>query len=131
MADADKRTCSKCREPKPLTSFRVRRCRGRNDYRSGSCSDCEALYHRDRVAGKRKSPEWRHSRWITNLKSKYRITKEQDFFCALCLEPQTCSCGECVRSLLCDNCNKMLGHAKDNPAVLRRAALYVEVRNIA
>lgn len=31
-----------------------------------------------------------------------------------------------VRGLLCFHCNTMLGHAKDNATILRRAALYLE-----
>lgn len=37
------------------------------------------------------------------------------------------SCGKCVRGLLCSNCNnRVLGGAKDNPAILRAAADYLE-----
>lgn len=31
-----------------------------------------------------------------------------------------------VRALLCINCNKALGHMKDDPALLRAAAEYIE-----
>jgi len=31
-----------------------------------------------------------------------------------------------LRGLLCDNCNHMLGHAKDNPKILRWGAEYLE-----
>jgi len=33
-----------------------------------------------------------------------------------------------VRGLLCHHCNKMLGHVRDNPAVLEAAARYVRER---
>lgn len=149
MADVDSKTCNGCDELKPASDFRERKTKGRKTYTSGTCRTCEATYHRERVEIKKQNPTWRHARWITNLKSKYSITKEQyidkmleqDFRCALCLEPQSSwvvdhdhaccdkerSCGSCVRSLLCDNCNKMLGHARDNTATLRRAAEYLEV----
>lgn len=32
-----------------------------------------------------------------------------------------------VRGLVCVNCNFVLGHAKDDPAILRAAAAYLEV----
>lgn len=36
------------------------------------------------------------------------------------------SCGDCVRGLLCDDCNLVLGRLRDNVATLRRLADYVE-----
>lgn len=36
------------------------------------------------------------------------------------------SCGGCIRGLLCNGCNVGLGHLKDNPELMRRAADYIE-----
>lgn len=36
------------------------------------------------------------------------------------------SCGRCIRGLLCNDCNQALGRLHDDPALLRRAADYVE-----
>lgn len=35
-------------------------------------------------------------------------------------------CPNCVRGLLCQPCNKMLGHGRDDPAMFERAAEYLK-----
>jgi hypothetical protein len=51
------------------------------------------------------------------------------FFCVdhdhNCCE-ETSSCGDCVRGLLCWNCNIALGHLRDDPEVIRGLADYLE-----
>jgi hypothetical protein len=37
-------------------------------------------------------------------------------------------CRYCVRGLLCESCNSMLGRARDNSAVLRAGADYLDLR---
>ena len=37
------------------------------------------------------------------------------------------SCGKCIRSLLCGLCNISIGGFKDNPALCRMAANYLEI----
>jgi hypothetical protein len=71
--------------------------------------------------------------------------KEQGGACAICGIPPTTkrlavdhdhaccpgvkSCGGCVRKLLCENCNHLLGKAEDNAARLRAAADYLDEWN--
>lgn len=79
------------------------------------------------------------NRNFANIKSRYGLTEadfrsmmdEQEHRCAICNEKSKAlvvdhdhSNGQ-VRGLLCQACNKMLGMAKDNPAVLRAASLYI------
>jgi hypothetical protein len=60
---------------------------------------------------------------------------EQNGVCAICQKEDPCnrllavdhchSSGK-IRALLCAACNKALGGFKDNPDILRKAALYIE-----
>jgi hypothetical protein len=94
-----------------------------------------------------------HRRW--NLEARYGVTLEvcemlaasQDYRCALCGVPEAslppiktkwrteyprhlhldhCHSTNRVRALLCPACNKGLGSFRDNVAVIRRAANYLE-----
>jgi Recombination endonuclease VII len=56
------------------------------------------------------------------FKDKRDIHIDHDHSCC----PGKRSCGECIRGLLCSACNNGLGRFRDNPAVLRRAARYIE-----
>jgi hypothetical protein len=86
-------------------------------------------------------PRWHRKYW---LKKQFNITLEeyeklfnnQDGKCAICGEHQD-NVGKTlsvdhdhftdeIRGLLCYNCNLLLGHAKDNPYILRKALEYLE-----
>jgi hypothetical protein len=54
--------------------------------------------------------------------STRRLAVDHDHGC--CDGPT--SCGRCVRGLLCKPCNRLLGHVRDDPETLRRAARYLE-----
>lgn len=83
------------------------------------------------------------------LKSKYGLTLEeydkllehQGGLCAICekvprgrggLAPvdHDHETGD-IRGILCSNCNHMLGHAKDDPGILRAGAAYLEARRLS
>ena len=69
----------------------------------------------------------------------YLIEKHQKFKCAICEtdKPQIfdkwqidhCHKTNNVRGLLCENCNKLLGYAKDNQTILKNAIMYLNVIN--
>jgi hypothetical protein len=98
---------------------------------------------------KTKPEEWRKAIGRkSNLKLRYNLTPQeyetklasQDYKCALCgrdandnvrrgkVEPlcvDHCHTTKKLRDLLCFHCNSFLGHAKDNPEVLTKAAQYL------
>jgi hypothetical protein len=54
--------------------------------------------------------------------TKGSLSVDHDHNCC----PGTGSCGECVRGLLCSNCNRALGLLKDSVKVLRSAIDYLD-----
>ncbi len=88
----------------------------------------------------------RHKHALT----QYRITQadydgmlaDQKYVCAICRQPESAlmrgatrrlSVDHChdtgrVRGLLCMHCNHAIGKLKDSPALLRRAADYLEAK---
>jgi hypothetical protein len=73
------------------------------DYQGGACAICQ------RAKGIRKALSVDHDHAVAVLDGH---------------EPDK-GCPNCVRGLLCASCNKMLGHARDDPAMFIRAAEYI------
>jgi len=90
-----------------------------------------------------------YRRYQMKLKYKLSLTdydemlKKQNGKCAICLIEQSelkhslyvdhdrscCSgsesCGDCIRGLLCNNCNFAIGHFKDNETIMKSAIKYI------
>lgn len=138
-----RKTCSRCKVNKPVTEF-YRRGDKRGEYQA-SCRDCVA----DSAARRKESdPLMDHRRhvWV-----KYRLRYDkyeamlaaQGGRCAICCTddpgmgrrwaidhdhaccPTEKSCGRCVRGLLCHQCNRLLGDARDSVETLRAAIDYL------
>jgi hypothetical protein len=71
-----------------------------------------------------------------SLEEYDRILAEQSHGCAICSKPPKeayakvlhvdhCHTTNAIRGLLCDNCNHLLGNAKDNVSILIRAIEYL------
>lgn len=109
-------------------------------YKSWRANNAERIRRYKRVKFKSLSAEERSRR---KLLARYGLTMEayQDMLfsqggvCKICgsrcdkkfrLSVDHCHTTQQVRGLLCDDCNNMLGRAKDNPEVLRKAAEYLD-----
>jgi hypothetical protein len=105
------------------------------------CATC----HRARLAAARDSRRSARALAVYGVTSDLyaEILAEQGGTCAICGRatgrtkalaidhdhsccPSGQSCGQCVRGLLCGPCNRLVGHLRDDPAALRRAADYLE-----
>lgn len=133
------KTCSKCGETKLIDSFGNKKG-GKNGLMS-YCKECN-IKQRKRWYQKNKEKVK-----DTHYKYKFGITSEQydnkllkqNFCCAICekhmaynkrrLVVDHCHTTNKVRALLCDNCNVLLGHAKDSVEVLQKAISYLKEHN--
>jgi hypothetical protein len=135
--------CNKCKEEQPITAFHMT---GIGEKRRKTCKICR---NNEKRVNRQHNPE-QHRGY--ELKRRYKITVYQfnliltlqNKRCALCgsIEPggqgtwhvdhdHNCclgatSCGKCIRGLLCTNCNSVLGFAKDNKLILKKAIKYLE-----
>lgn len=148
MTDAEKhpspgfQRCGACYEVLPQDCFTVDNRKSRRI--ASNCRECARLYVKDRYEtldeGAKQS--WRER----YLRNNYGITSEeydamfasQGGGCAICGAPpdgtkyhKRLSVDHdhetgAIRGLLCTPCNQALGSMRDNPAVLRAAAAYLE-----
>lgn len=139
---SDQKQCNQCNEIKSLIDF----YKNKSGYRS-SCKKC---------VGKNNKKNKNVNRYRTNLlQLRYKLTLDQykqmwidqKGCCAICKRNQNefvyalsvdhnhecCpgrkSCGKCIRGLLCQDCNLMIGNSNDNPQNLLNAFDYIKKYN--
>ena len=130
-----KHGCTRCKVVKPLSEYA--------GTTTAHCRDCFNADRRDRLTP---------AHYRLQVLKKYRLTPaafeeildRQSGRCAICRTdvpggrhgiwhidhdhrccPGSSSCGNCVRGLLCQNCNLFLGNAKDDPVILLAAVRYL------
>ena len=136
------KTCTKCKEAKPLTSFgKHKKHKDGLRYR---CKECEAI---DRLEKRKINLETNYlglrlKERSSNLKRIFGLSIEeydkkariQNNVCAIC--SKVCKTGKRlavdhdhltgkIRELLCGNCNGGLGKFQDSPQLLEKAAEYL------
>lgn len=62
----------------------------------------------------------------SNFPGRNSFHVDHDHFCC----PGEKTCGNCVRGLLCENCNHGLGNLKDDVKILKKAIEYLETRGV-
>src|SRR5262245_38575161 len=107
--------CAHCQEPVPYKSGRRRYC----------SNECQLAAQRDRsrwrVKGLEEDPGSRGICALCRAVGR-RLDIDHDHRCC----PGERACGECFRGMLCRSCNVGLGLFQDDPALLRKAARYIE-----
>ncbi len=131
------KTCSGCKETQPIKNFY--KDKNRKDGHYVRCRKCQAEYsrnYRKRFPNKSTNSTIKYRYGIT-LEEYTTKLREQFDCCAIC---STAFPGgkkksffidhnhktNQVRGLLCRECNLMIGHAKDDPDILREAIRYLE-----
>ena len=149
---AQMKKCNTCKEWKTLDQYHKEE--HRTDGLEGWCKTCKIAYDRDyraRNPGKQAVADRKASlkrKWGLSIDDYQMMFDVQDGVCAICGKPETAvqngrvlrlavdhdhaccrgrrSCGKCIRSLLCSNCNNGLGRFNDNSTSLRNAADYLD-----
>lgn len=131
------RVCRSCEERKSMAVFQWTADR---KYRVRVCTACQVVKARERRDENREQVT--RNSFITNLRTKYAMTEEdyhslmaaQGGGCAICRDdfsggtPHVDHCHQtgAVRGILCFRCNTAIGKLRDDPALLRAAATYLE-----
>lgn len=130
------RMCKVCTLRQPMTAFHYA---NRKTSRRRVCKGCCETRRKDWRAENPAEASARDRR--RTLKTKYGISEDkfwemlvdQEFSCATCHVKLTKATTHIdhdhrsgiVRGLLCFNCNVAIGHFRDNPVLMERAASYV------
>jgi hypothetical protein len=132
------KTCKRCLEEKSTDDFYSFYDKWSDkNYVGARCKPCHQQYRRDSATTSR-------NRKAEKLQLRYGLTFEQweqmreneSFSCMICginedemskkLDVDHCHNSGKVRGLLCNPCNNMLGHARDNVDILEAAVKYLK-----
>ena len=144
--------CSTCSKVLPLEAFRTSGSKADGTpKRRSNCKDCGREAERERYArcGNRKTPEKQRG---YSIKHKYGISLDewnaildrQGGVCAVCERvakrwatdhdhsccPGERTCGECVRSILCSQCNTALGLLGESVERALALVAYMEASHV-
>jgi len=119
-----RKRCSKCRDWLPVAEFYPLRSGATRDGLSTNCNLCDRLFRYHITAHQYRellAAQGGSCAICGRVPTEFHVDHDH----ACCPERKR-SCGQCVRGLLCPDCNGALGLMADAPERLRRAAAYLE-----
>jgi hypothetical protein len=149
MSDEITKKCPNCETEKPLTEYHKSKSSKSKLKIQPYCKSCGIIKQRNWINN---NPDLYNAQKLRQRLKRFNLTVDQydDLLakqngeCAVCgtvlsslptsrlsvdHDHACCSgptsCGNCVRGLLCTNCNSGLGHFKDNPNLLLSAIRYL------
>lgn len=135
--------CPKCETERPLTEFYVQKSGRRAGKPTSWCKVCAAVKSKAYYAVNADKAKAAHKRWVEKNRDRVKKHKIKSAFglepheydampkvCVICGTTENLCVDHShrtgrVRGLLCAPCNKGLGHFRDDPTLLLRAADYV------
>jgi hypothetical protein len=139
------KTCSDCRETKPVGDFYLRSDRKTPRSRCKAChrAKCNQRWHSDEALRDRNYDGWLRLTYSISLSDYNALAGNQGWACAICgLDPQIigadqsrharrlnvdhCHATGRVRGLLCGSCNRSLAVLERNASWTTRATAYLE-----
>ena len=127
MLQQDTKVCTKCGVDQPLTNYHKKGSGLRSE-----CKSCKAAYSKEyhqrpevRMAATKAAKRYRYGLTTDEVEALETVKR-----CAICHGPgeviDHCHDTGRLRGVLCHPCNQSLGKMHDSPALLRRAAKYLE-----
>ena len=129
--------CIKCKKILPKRNFWFRSNR-RFGARMSECKKCQserAKKWREKNPNEAKNREIQRSYGIS-LKDYLEMKEKQQLLCAICKKKEILVIDHnhkngIVRGLLCQSCNHLLGNAKEDISILKKAILYLNEQKIS
>lgn len=119
-------SCSVCEELLPIEAFQ----KSRQNQPGQPCTKCISKYRKASYDPIKAKTRWLKSLYNLSTEDYDRMFDTQQGLCVICGNPVSVVDHDhktgFVRSLLCNSCNTGLGSFRDNPELLRSAAVYLE-----
>ena len=123
--------CTKCNQTKPIAEFN-KQAKAKDGYQP-YCRPCQSEISKDWY---KENPSKNYlQKYGITIEDKAEMAKAQGDRCAICKEPLAdavticvdhCHESDQIRGILCHHCNIGLGHFRDSPKLLQRAAHYLD-----